>query len=102
MIFFSDALEGRAVTVMPESASLVFDKKIRTGVEGSDAVNLSGFSDAAISFMGATLDLDMFRSVFAKGTRYFKEPQVFDAASTECLAPVCTHETSQGIYTFQF
>lgn len=59
-------------------------------------------TDAAIVFMGATLNLDMFRSVFAKGTGYFKEPQIFDAASTECLAPVCTHETSQGIYTFQF
>ena len=40
-------------------------------------------TDAAIGFMGATLDLDVFRSVFAKGTRYSKEPQVFDAASTE-------------------
>ena len=40
-------------------------------------------TDAAIGFMGATIDLDVFRSMFAKGTRYVKEPQVYDAASTE-------------------
>lgn len=40
-------------------------------------------TDAAMGFMGATLDLDVFRSVFAKGTRYCNEPLVFDAGSLE-------------------
>ena len=40
-------------------------------------------TDAAVGFMGATLDADVFRSLFAKGARYNNEPQVYNAAETE-------------------
>lgn len=65
----------------PETAPMRYDKTTYT-LQFSLPPQLYQ-TDAAIGFMGATLDLDVFQSVFAKGTRYFKEPQVFDAASTE-------------------
>lgn len=39
---------------------------------------------AALGFMGATLDKDVFQQVFRKGTRYLKGlPEFYDAATTE-------------------
>ena len=68
MFFFTDALDGRTVTVTPEAASVVFDKNVRTGIasEGS-ALTVS------LSWTGG-VDYDAVALVLKDATSWRIEP----------------------------
>ena len=65
----------------PETAPMHFDEK--EGILHFSLPPQFARTDAALGFMGATLDLDVFKSVSPKTRRKMKMPLVFDASSTE-------------------
>ena len=68
MFFFTDALDGRTVTVTPSAASVSIDKNVRTGVTAE-----GGGLTVSLSWTGG-VDYDAVALVFKDATRWRIEP----------------------------
>ena len=68
MVFFTDALDGRTVTVTPSAASVSIDKNVRTGIAAE-----GGALTVTLSWSGG-VDYDAVALVLKDATRWRIEP----------------------------